>query len=49
MRIHRPKLGFKLEFYCLTIMQEAALKLGVLSEEDFDKYVVPEKMIGPSD
>ena len=31
------------------IMQEAALKLGVLSEEDFNKYVVPEKMIGPSD
>lgn len=30
-------------------IQEAALKLGVLSEEDFDKYVVPEKMIGPSD
>ncbi|KAG7036654.1 Fumarate hydratase 1, mitochondrial [Cucurbita argyrosperma subsp. argyrosperma] len=30
-------------------LKEAALKLGVLSEEDFDKYVVPEKMIGPSD
>lgn len=30
------------------IMQEAALKLGVLCEEEFDKHVVPEKMIGPS-
>ncbi|KAG5514193.1 hypothetical protein RHGRI_035555 [Rhododendron griersonianum] len=32
-----------------SILQEAALKLGVLSAEEFDKLVVPEKMIGPSD
>jgi len=31
------------------IFQEAALKMGVLSSEDFDKLVVPEKMLGPSD
>lgn len=30
-------------------LKEAALKLGVLSGEEFDKLVVPEKMIGPSD
>ncbi|KAF7121179.1 hypothetical protein RHSIM_Rhsim13G0008000 [Rhododendron simsii] len=30
-------------------LKEAALKLGVLSAEEFDKLVVPEKMIGPSD
>ncbi|KAF7139643.1 hypothetical protein RHSIM_Rhsim07G0104500 [Rhododendron simsii] len=30
-------------------LKEAALKLGVLSAEVFDKLVVPEKMIGPSD
>ncbi|GFZ19379.1 fumarase 1 [Actinidia rufa] len=28
--------------------QEAALKLGVLSSEELDKLVVPEKMVGPS-
>ncbi|KAF3970503.1 hypothetical protein CMV_005806 [Castanea mollissima] len=28
---------------------EAALKLGVLTSEEFDTLVVPEKMIGPSD
>ncbi|KAG5539815.1 hypothetical protein RHGRI_020134 [Rhododendron griersonianum] len=30
-------------------LKEAALKLGVLSAEEFVKLVVPEKMIGPSD
>lgn len=30
-------------------VQEAALKLGVLTSEEFDNLVVPEKMIGPSD
>lgn len=30
-------------------MQEAALNLGVLTTEEFDNLVVPEKMIGPSD
>lgn len=29
-------------------LKEAALKLGVLTEEQFDNYVVPEKMLGPS-
>ncbi|CAI0406842.1 unnamed protein product [Linum tenue] len=29
--------------------QEAALKLGVLTSEEFDTLVVPEKMIGPTD
>ncbi|KAF4369860.1 hypothetical protein CsatB_016906 [Cannabis sativa] len=32
-----------------TTLKEAALKLGVLSIEEFDNLVVPEKMIGPSD
>lgn len=32
-----------------TTLKEAALKLGVLAEEEFDKYVVPEKMLGPSE
>lgn len=32
-----------------TTLKDAALKLGVLSEEEFHQYVVPEKMIGPSD
>ncbi|GAU31641.1 hypothetical protein TSUD_38380 [Trifolium subterraneum] len=32
-----------------TTLKEAALKLGVLSSEDFDSLVVPEKMIGPTD
>ena len=30
-------------------LQEAALKLGVLTHEEFDTLVVPEKMLGPSD
>ncbi|CAF2304726.1 unnamed protein product [Brassica napus] len=30
-------------------LKEAALKLGVLTAEEFDTLVVPEKMIGPSD
>lgn len=30
-------------------LKEAALNLGVLSSEQFDEIVVPEKMIGPSD
>ncbi|CAI9774295.1 unnamed protein product [Fraxinus pennsylvanica] len=30
-------------------LKEAALKLGVLTSEEFDKLVVPENMIGPSD
>lgn len=32
-----------------TTLKDAALNLGVLSSEEFDKLVVPEKMIGPSD
>ncbi|KAI5055032.1 hypothetical protein GOP47_0030177 [Adiantum capillus-veneris] len=31
-----------------TTLKDAALKLGVLSEEEFNNYVVPEKMLGPS-
>lgn len=31
------------------LLQEAALNLGVLTSEEFDELVVPEKMIGPSD
>lgn len=31
------------------ILQDAALKLRVLTSEEFDNLVVPEKMIGPSD
>ena len=30
-------------------LQEAALKLGMLTSEEFDTLVVPEKMIGPTD
>ncbi|KAB2616296.1 fumarate hydratase 1 [Pyrus ussuriensis x Pyrus communis] len=30
-------------------LKEAALKLGMLSSEEFDTLVVPEKMIGPTD
>lgn len=30
-------------------LKEAALKLGVLTSEEFDSLVVPEKMLGPSD
>ncbi|XP_040954119.1 fumarate hydratase 1, mitochondrial [Gossypium hirsutum] len=30
-------------------LKEAALSLGVLTSEEFDTLVVPEKMIGPSD
>lgn len=33
----------------VSTIQEAALKLGVLTSEEFDTLVVPEKMIGPSD
>ncbi|KAL5720167.1 fumarate hydratase [Ranunculus cassubicifolius] len=32
-----------------TTLKEAALELGVLTSDEFDKLVVPEKMIGPSD
>nr|CAD1828519.1 unnamed protein product [Ananas comosus var. bracteatus] len=32
-----------------TTLKEAALSLGVLTEEEFNELVVPEKMIGPSD
>ncbi len=32
-----------------TSLKEAALKLGLLTEEEFDKYVVPEKMVGKID
>ncbi|XP_057535875.1 fumarate hydratase 1, mitochondrial [Amaranthus tricolor] len=31
-----------------TTLKDAALKLGVLTEDEFHQYVVPEKMIGPS-
>jgi len=29
-----------------TTLKEEAVKLGILTEEEFDKYVVPEKMVG---
>ncbi|XP_078153761.1 fumarase 1 [Carex rostrata] len=32
-----------------TTLKEAALNLGVLTEEEFHQYVLPEKMIGPTD
>ena len=35
--------------FFLYLLQEAALKLGVLTSEEFNNLVVPEKMIGPSD
>lgn len=30
-----------------TTLKEAALKLGYLTEEEFDKWVRPEDMLGP--
>jgi fumarate hydratase class II len=36
-------------FSILSFPQEAALDLGVLTEQEFHELVVPEKMIGPSD
>lgn len=42
-------LKFSLNHVVFLYMQDAALKLGVLTEEEFHQYVVPEKMIGPSD
>ena len=32
-----------------TSLKEAAVQLGILTEEEFDKYVVPEKMVGKID
>ncbi|CAM8979375.1 unnamed protein product [Rhodiola kirilowii] len=32
-----------------TTLKDAALKLGVLTNEEFETLVVPEKMIGPSE
>ncbi len=32
-----------------TSLKEAAVKLGILTEEEFDKFVVPEKMVGKID
>ena len=31
-----------------TTLKEAALVLGYLTEEEFDRWVKPERMIGPS-
>ncbi|CAN1324189.1 Fumarate hydratase 2 [Linum perenne] len=51
-----PKIGYdnaaavaKLAHKEGLTLKEAALKLAVLSSDEFDKLVVPEKMIGPSD
>jgi len=30
-----------------TSLKEAGIKLGILTEEQFNEWVVPEKMIGP--
>ena len=30
-------------------LKEAAVELGILTEEQFDEYVRPEKMIGPKE
>jgi fumarate hydratase class II len=32
-----------------TSLKEATVSLGLLKPDEFDKYVRPEKMIGPSD
>jgi fumarate hydratase class II len=32
-----------------TTLKEAAMSLGLLSSEQFDQWVRPEKMIGPSE
>ncbi|HPU23143.1 MAG TPA: class II fumarate hydratase, partial [Candidatus Kapabacteria bacterium] len=29
-------------------LKQAAIELGILTEEEFDKYVRPEKMLGPN-
>ncbi|KAJ6710563.1 ASPARTATEAMMONIA/ARGININOSUCCINATE/ADENYLOSUCCINATE LYASE [Salix koriyanagi] len=51
-----PKIGYdnaaavaKLAHKEGSTLKEAALKLGMLTAEEFDTLVVPEKMIGPSD
>ncbi|CAI0406833.1 unnamed protein product [Linum tenue] len=51
-----PKIGYdnaaavaKLAHKEGSTLKEAALKLGVLTSEEFDTLVVPEKMIGPTD
>ncbi|KAH8489135.1 hypothetical protein H0E87_024685 [Populus deltoides] len=51
-----PKIGYdnaaavaKLAHKEGSTLKDAALKLGVLTSEEFDNLVVPEKMIGPSD
>ncbi|KDP28204.1 hypothetical protein JCGZ_13975 [Jatropha curcas] len=51
-----PKIGYdnaaavaKLAHKEGSTLKEAALKLGVLTSEEFDSLVVPHKMIGPSD
>ncbi|KAJ6837027.1 putative fumarate hydratase 1, mitochondrial [Iris pallida] len=51
-----PKIGYdkaaavaKLAHKEGTTLKESALKLGVLTAQEFDELVVPEKMIGPSD
>jgi fumarate hydratase class II len=51
-----PHIGYekaaeiaKKAFYDDSTLKEAALSLGYLSEEEFDEYVNPEKMVSPSE
>ncbi|WVY98680.1 hypothetical protein V8G54_030831 [Vigna mungo] len=51
-KAHKEGTTLKVMVACypsLVFVFEAALKIGVLSSEDFDKLVVPEQMLGPSD
>ncbi|KAJ1677549.1 hypothetical protein EV182_005933, partial [Spiromyces aspiralis] len=51
-----PYIGYDMAAKCAkkahkegTTLKEAAISLGALTEEQFDQWVRPEKMIGPSD
>jgi fumarate hydratase class II len=51
-----PKLGYdkaaaiaKKAHHDGTSLKEAALELGHLTDEEFDREVKPEKMVGPGD
>lgn len=37
-----------MHIFPLCILQEAALSLGYLTEQEFDEWVDPKKMLGPS-
>lgn len=42
-------LGPNINVFTMLVIQEAALSLGYLTAEEFDEWVDPKKMLGPSD